>query len=237
MSSNSLTIRELPKALRPYEKCIEYGASSLSNEELLAIIIRTGTNGEGSFILASRILSLRGESSLANLMRLSTEELMNIKGIGKVKAIQIQCICELSKRISMAAVENELDFSNPSKIASYYMESHRHLEVEQLVVIFLDTKCKRICDKVMFSGTVNHSVISPREIFIEALKCGAVNIIMMHNHPSGDATPSREDIISTNRIKQAGKIIGISLLDHIILGDRKYTSLKETGIFSEGSMV
>lgn len=237
MSNSSLTIKEMPKALRPYEKCIEYGAASLSNEELLAIIIRTGTNGESSFMLASRILSLKGEASITNLMHLSTDEMMKIKGVGKVKAIQIQCICELSKRISMAAAENELDFSNPATIANYYMESHRHLEVEQLVVIFLDTKCKKICHKVMFSGTVNRFVISPREIFIEALKCGAVNIIVMHNHPSGDSTPSRDDIISTKRLKEAGKLIGISLLDHIILGDRKYTSLKEIGIFNEGSMV
>lgn len=231
MNQKQMTIKDMPKDTRPYEKCIKYGASALSNEELLAIIIRTGTNGEGSFLLASRILAMKGDDrSLVNLMHLSINELMQIKGIGKVKAIQIQCICELSKRIAMTGAEKELDFSRPVTIANYYMERFRHQEVEQLVVIYLDTKCRKIDDRVLFSGTVNRSLISPREIFIEALKYNAVNIILLHNHPSGDATPSGEDIRSTKRLREAGQLIGISLIDHIIIGDRKYTSLKETGI-------
>lgn len=232
MKNKNLTIKEMPESMRPYEKCFKYGTSVLSNEELLAIIIRTGTNGESSFALASRILSMKNsDSSLISLMHLSVEELMQIKGIGKVKAIQIKCICELSNRISMTAAENDLDFSKPITIANYYMESYRHLEVEQIVVIYLDTKCKKISDRVMFTGTVNCSMISPREIFIEAFRCNAVHIVILHNHPSGDAAPSKDDILSTKRLKEAGKIVGISLIDHIIIGDRKYTSLKEIGIF------
>lgn len=232
MSKNNLTIKDMPEDTRPYEKCFKYGTSALSNEELLAIIIRTGTCGESSFVLASRILSIKnGDSSLVSLMHLSVEELMKIKGIGKVKAIQIKCICELSKRIAMTTAENQLDFSKPETIANYYMESCRHLEVEQLIVIYLDTKCRKICDRVLFSGTVNRSLISSREIFIEALRVNAVNIVILHNHPSGDATPSKDDIISTKRLAEAGKIIGITLVDHIVIGDRRYTSLKETGVF------
>lgn len=229
--NNYMKIKDMPEGLRPYEKCIKYGTSALSNEELLAIIIRTGTNGENSFMLASRVLSLKSSNGcITSLMHLSLNELMQIKGIGKVKAIQIKCICELSKRIAMTAASNEIDFSKPATIANYYMESFRHQEVEQLVAIYLDTKCKKIGDKILFSGTVNRSLISPREIFIEALKHNAVNIIILHNHPSGDATPSSDDIKSTKRIMDAGRLIGISLIDHIIIGDRKYTSLKETGI-------
>lgn len=229
--NNNMKIKDMPEGLRPYEKCIKYGTTALSNEELLAIIIRTGTNGENSFMLASRVLEMKNQDrSLTNLMHLSLNELMQIKGIGKVKAIQIQCICELSKRMAMTKAGKELDFSKPATIANYYMESFRHEEIEQLVVIYLDTKCRKITDKVLFSGTVNRSLISPREIFIEALKNNAVNIIVLHNHPSGDATPSRDDIKSTKRLIEAGRLIGISLIDHIIIGDRKYTSLKETGI-------
>lgn len=231
MSQKNITIKEMPKNLRPYEKCLTYGTASLTDEELLAVIIRTGTQGESSFILASRILNLKGNSKgLAGLMHLSLEELTRLKGVGNVKAIQILCICELSKRISMCRSQNRLDFSSPASIADYYMEQCRHFEVEKLIVVYLDTKCHKIHDEIMFQGTVNRSVVSPREIFINALKYNAVNIVILHNHPSGDATPSKDDIYSTKRLIEAGNLVGISLIDHIIIGDRKYISLKEVGI-------
>lgn len=226
----NLLIKDLPKETRPYEKCLKYGTESLSNEELLAIIIRTGAKGEGSFVLASRVLnSCNQKKGLIGMMHLSTEELMSIKGIGKVKAVQIKCICELSKRISMANYEKQLNFREPASIANYYMERFRHLEAENTVVVFLDTKCNRIDDKVLFTGTVNKAMISAREIFIAALRCNAVNIVLIHNHPSGDVEPSKEDIISTKKIQDAGRLIGIALLDHIIIGDRRYTSLRQAG--------
>jgi len=224
------TIREIPKENRPYEKCLRIGAQALTDEELLAIVIRTGTNGESSYTLANKILSFKGDRNLTNLFHMSINELCQIKGVGKVKAVQIQCICELSRRISMTQASKLLDFNKPVTVATYYMESMRHSEVEQMIVVFLDNKSRKITDKIMFSGTVNKSLASPREIFIEALKCNAVNIILLHNHPSGDATPSRDDMIATQRIKEAGNLIGINLLDHIVLGDKRYTSFKETGI-------
>ena len=144
--------------------------------------------------------------------------------------MQIMCIGELAKRISAINAQNGLKFDSPASIAEYYMEKMRHLEQENLLVMFVDTKCRLIKDKIISKGSVNQAFISPREIFVEGLRCNAVGIILMHNHPSGDCTPSREDISSTLKIMSAGKMIGISLLDHIIIGDRKYSSFKELKI-------
>ena len=141
--------------------------------------------------------------------------------------MQILCIAELSKRLASAKVEDKISFHSPVSIADYYMEQLRHLEQENLVVMFLDTKCHLIKDMTITKGTVNQSLISSREIFVEALRCDAVNIILIHNHPSGDCTPSRDDMASTLAISKAGKIIGINVLDHIIIGDRSYSSLRE----------
>ncbi|MCR5834966.1 MAG: DNA repair protein RadC [Lachnospiraceae bacterium] len=223
-------IKDVPSQLRPYEKCIRYGESFLSNEELLAIIIKTGTTGESSTELAKKILGLNNnDGDLLGLMHLSLSELMSVKGVGKVKAIQIKCVAELSKRISMSNAREQLDFSKPETIANYYMEQMRHLEVEQLFVLFLDTKCHLISEKVMFKGTVNSSLMSPREIFIEAFRLNAVNIILMHNHPSGDTTPSKKDVTGTIQLIKAGTMVGINVLDHIIIGDRSFISLKQNG--------
>lgn len=225
------TIKEMNKEYRPYEKCLEYGPGALNDYELLAVIIRTGTKGESSVKLAERILtSKKSSNGLLDIMEMSVEELKGIKGIGKVKAIQIKCIAELSRRIAKYNARIGIDFSNSEKIANYYMEDLRHLEREQLILVMMNTKMKLICDCVITSGTVNSSLISTRDIYREALKNGAVYIVLIHNHPSGDPTPSREDIISTKNIKDAGDLIGISILDHIIIGDNKYTSMRIQGI-------
>ena len=152
---------------------------------------------------------------------------MNIKGIGKAKAVQIRCICELSKRIAKKNSRIKLDFSSSQSVAQYYMDDLRSLSKEQLLLVMLDSKCCLIRDAVVSIGTVNSSLVSPREIFIEALKYRAVFIIMLHNHPSGDPSPSTNDLMVTERIKKTGDIIGIHLLDHIIIGDNLYVSLKE----------
>lgn len=225
------TIKDMKKEYRPYEKCLAYGPEVLSEQELLAVIIRTGSRGESSIRLAEKILSLSERSKgILGLMHLSVEELMSVKGIGTVKAIQIKCIVELSRRISKTNVQSRLNLSDPASIAEYYMEDLRHKEREQLILVMMNTKNRLIRDTVMTTGTVNASLVSTREIFMEALKCGAVYIVLVHNHPSGDPTPSREDIINTKQIKDAGNIIGITLLDHIIIGDNKYISLRQRGI-------
>ena len=219
---------DLPEDERPYEKCFKYGPSVLSDAELLAVIIRTGAKGEQSLELARKILQL---SKLCNgilgINHCSIEELMNIKGIGKVKAIQVKCVAELAKRFRQATVSDKLVFDQPKLIAEYYMEELRHEEQEKLLLLMLNTKSMLIKEKVLSIGTVNASIISPREVFIEALKCNAVNIILLHNHPSGDSTPSSEDIRLTERIRQCGLITGIKLLDHIVIGDNNYTSFLE----------
>ena len=218
--------------LRPYEKCLEFGASALDDAELLAVILRSGVRGMNATELASTILELGAgcagdDGVLAGLLNLSIPQLLEIKGVGKVKAIQIQCICELSKRISKQQRCSRLDFDSPETIAHYYMQDLRCLEKEHLILVLLDGKCRMIRDCVLSVGTINASLVNPREIFVEALRYSAVHVILLHNHPSGDSTPSRNDLEVTKRIQKAGEIIGINLIDHIIIGDNKYTSLKE----------
>lgn len=216
---------------RPYEKCLEFGASALSDAQLLAVILRTGTNGQDATQLAHEIFKMCGESGkdegLIGLLGLTVPELTKIRGIGRVKAIQIQCICELAKRMARQTAGKKLDFSNPESIADYYMQDLRFLQKECLIIAMLDSKCRLIRDCTMSVGTVNASLVSPRDIFGEALKFNAVSIVMLHNHPSGDASPSSNDLAVTKRVFQAGEIMGIKLIDHIIIGDNKYTSLRE----------
>lgn len=228
---SSKTIKETSEEYRPYEKCFKYGAEVLTDQELLAVILRTGSLGQSSVLLADKVLSYsNNKEGLLILQHLSVEELMQIRGIGKVKAIQLKCIAELSRRISKTSAGNKLDFSSPASIAEYYMEDLRHEEKEQLILVMMNTKHRLIRDKIMTTGTVSCSLVSTREIFIEALRNGAVYIVLIHNHPSGDPSPSREDIINTKRIKEAGSLIGIELIDHIIIGDFRYTSMRERGI-------
>ena len=225
-----IKIKDMHPEERPYEKCEKYGAEALTEVELLAAIIKTGVRGASSTDLAREIISMTGEKKIAGIARLSLEELMTIKGIGKVKAIQIMCIAELSRRIAKSRADIRLRFDNPETIADYYMEDLRHKDREYLVLIMLDSKCRLISEKTMTVGTVNASLISAREIYIEAVKKQAVNIVLLHNHPSGDSTPSTQDIYSTKKVIEAGRILGISLIDHIIIGDNNYVSLKERGI-------
>lgn len=231
--SQTNTIKEIPQWERPYEKCERKGSASLSDEELLAVLLRTGTRGENALALARRILYHTGETGILGIHQFNIERLMAIKGIGKVKAIQLSCISELAKRLSKASYEEALCFREPSTIARYYMEDMRHEKQELMKLLMLNTKAKLIGETDISKGTVNASLITPRELFIEALQKNAVTIIMMHNHPSGDPTPSREDILITRRIYDAGRLIGIELADHIIIGDNCYISFREEGMLLE----
>ncbi len=227
---NNSQIKFLPEEERPYEKCFNYGAGYLTDSELLAVILKNGSKGENSVDLARHVLELSKNDGLLGICKIPISELMTIKGIGKVKAIQLKCIAELSRRISKTNAKNELVFNSPGPIVDYYMEDLRHKEVEEFIMLALNNKSVLLDEYVISKGTVNASFASPREIFIQALRVKAVNIIIMHNHPSGDPTPSRNDIIATNNIKMAGELIGIRLIDHIIIGDNDYVSFKEKGL-------
>lgn len=225
------TIKSLPPEQRPYEKCIRFGAQGLTDSELLACIIRTGSASLTSIELAEQVLNHNADcKGILNILHLNTSQLMSIKGIGEVKSIQIQCIGELSKRISRARIYDNLSFTDPRSISDYYMEDLRHLDRENLLILLLNTKNVLIKELIISQGTVNSSLVSPREIFIQAMKYSAVNIILVHNHPSGNSEPSREDLMITQRVKEAGDLIGISLIDHLIIGDNNYVSFKERGI-------
>ncbi len=224
------TIKEIPETERPYEKCERKGAQSLSDEELLAVLLRTGTRGENVLELARRILYHTGKTGILGIHQFSMERLMQIRGVGKVKAVQISCISELAKRLSKATYQEALCFADPETIARYYMEDMRHEKQELMKLLMLNTKAKLIGETNISKGTVNASLVTPRELFIEALQKNAVSIVIMHNHPSGDPTPSREDMLTTKRILDAGALIGIDLLDHIIIGNNRYVSFREEGM-------
>lgn len=223
-------MKDLPEAQRPYEKCLRNGPGVLNDSELLAVILRSGTKGKNSLALANQILKFMEESSfpgLTGLLHISAEDLMNIHGIGKVKAVQLKCIGELSKRIARTAARTQLTFCNPTSIAAYYMEQLRHEEQELMLVMMLDTRNHFLGEQILTKGTVNATLITPREVFLEALRRHAACLILIHNHPSGDPSPSSNDCDVTRRIFQAGEILGIHLIDHIIIGDHRYYSFCE----------
>lgn len=230
MNNKHCTVKELPLSERPYEKCEQSGPGALSDAELLAVIIRTGSRNERAVDVASSVLIYSNTyPGLIGLNHVTMKELRSIRGIGRVKAIQLLCITELTKRMAKATNEGGLKFITPETVANYYMQDMRHLTQEKILLIMLDSKSKILKDMIISSGTVSSSLLSPREIFLNALKYEAVNIIILHNHPSGDPTPSNEDIHATKRMKEAGNLIGIKLMDHIIIGDNKYISLGEQG--------
>ncbi len=223
------TMKDIPEDERPYEKVLHSGAAILSDAELLAVILRTGAKGTTALELARMILNTSDDrTDLLNIHHLTYEQLQSLKGIGRVKAIQILCISELCKRLAKAGAKEGLVFQNPETIARYYMEDMRHGNQEQIKLLMLDTKSNLIHQTDISKGTVNASLISPRELFIEALKREAVSIILLHNHPSGDPTPSESDILLTKRVKDTGDLVGIELLDHIIIGNNCYISFLES---------
>ncbi len=228
-------MKAIPEEERPYEKCLSRGAECLSNAELLAVILRTGVRGESALELSRKILACgEGGKGLLGIYHMSISDLQKIRGVGRVKAVQIKCIAELSRRIAKTQALSRLSFRDPESIAEYCMEEMRHQEQEILRVLMLNSKGALICDEIISKGTVRASLISPREIYISALRHLAVSIILVHNHPSGIPDPSREDILLTRRVLEAGRLIGIELLDHIIIGDRQAVSMREQGILQEG---
>ncbi len=220
---------------QPYERFMEYGAGSLTNAELLAIILRTGTSGTTAVELGRQILELNNSdsTSLISLHNLTMSDLLSVHGIGEVKAIKILCLAEITRRMVIEKKKKLPTFTNPSDIAACYMEELRHKKKEVVLLLMLDTKLSLIGEKILTEGTVNSSILSPRDVFTEAMHERAVSIILLHNHPSGDPTPSAEDVHITRQISIVGTLMDIKLLDHIIIGDLCYTSLKEAGYLSD----
>ncbi|MCM8710364.1 DNA repair protein RadC [Clostridium sp. SYSU_GA19001] len=223
-----LRIMDLPESERPREKLLKYGAESLSNGELIAIILRTGSCNENILNLSNRIL--RETGGLNGLLTSCSEDFLNLKGIGAAKASQLLALAEISKRFKSFRSGEQYKITQPKDAAELIMESMRHLKQEHLKVIMLNTKNIVISVKDVSVGSLNSSIVHPREVFCEAIKKSSASIIITHNHPSGDPLPSSEDIALTNRIKECGKLLGIELLDHIIIGNGVYVSLKEKGI-------
>lgn len=224
-----MTIKELPDYERPYEKCLAKGAAALSDAELISVIIRSGSPGEKSIDLANRILNA-GPDGLLNLFYLEIQELTKLKGIGPVKAVQLKCTAELAKRLSMASRHEKVLLDRPSTIAAYYMERMRHEPKEILLLTMYNARNMLLADEVISVGTSNASLISPGEVFKMALQYHAEYIVLLHNHPSGNPEPSSEDILVTTRIKECGKLLGVLLMDHIIIGDNRYFSFREQDI-------
>lgn len=226
-----MTIKKLPETERPYEKAQMYGLESLSNSELLAIIIKTGTKEKTSVELAKEVLSIEkdNKSNIQFLQDVSIEELTKIKGIGKIKAIQIKAVCELNKRMERPIDKVEIKIKSAENVANLLMNEMRYEKREKVKMLILNTKniVLKILD-ISYGGT-NFAIIEPKDILIEPIKMGAPKIILVHNHPSGDPTPSKEDIEVTKRIYNASALLGIELLDHIVIGNQKYVSIFSTG--------
>lgn len=227
----SIRMKELPLCERPYEKLEMYGANTLSNAELLAIIIKTGTKEDTAVNLAQRILKLNENTKtqgLQFLQEISIEEFTKVKGIGRVKAIQLQAVAEIAKRMTTPTNIFKYKIKNPEDVAKLLMEEMRYEKREIAKVILLNTKNNVLkVSNISFGGT-NLAIIEPKEVLSEAIKMQAPKIILIHNHPSGDPTPSEQDFIFTDKMYEACEIIGIELLDHIIIGNGCYES-----IFSE----
>lgn len=227
-------MKEMYRDERPYEKCEQFGAENLTDAELLAVLLRTGTHGENSLELAQKLLHPDfAEGGILNIHKWTRDRLLRVKGIGPVKAVQILCLSELAKRLAKTSASAGLNFSSPDSIAQYYMEDMRHLNIEVLKLLLLNTRSRLIGETNISTGTVDTALVSPRELFIEALQRGAVSIILLHNHPSGDPTPSRADVRITRKLHEAGSIIGIELLDHIIIGNHCFISMREKGFLRQ----
>lgn len=228
MDNTNYTIKSIPVDDRPQEKLLKYGANNLSNSELIAVILRTGSKEENVVKLAQRILN-EGDKGLRNIAEGTIEKFKSFRGISDVKAAQLMAVAEISKRISTLKIE-KIKISSPSDAAVVMMEEMRYYKKEYFKIILLDTKnnIKKVSE--ISVGSLNSSIVHPREVFSEAVVNSASSIILVHNHPSGESEPSHEDINLTNRLDECGKILGIKVLDHIIIGDGVFYSFKEEGL-------
>ncbi len=221
-------IRDMAVDERPRERLIQVGAQAVSTAELLAIILRTGSGGENVLRLAERLLSQFQD--LPGLARASVAELMNVKGVGPAKAVEIKAALEVGRRLLASAPQERSRVASPADAANLLMSEMMFLEQEHLRLILLDTRNRVLNTPTIYIGSLNTSVVRIGELFRAAIKENAAAFIVAHNHPSGDPSPSPEDVNVTRQIVQAGKLLDIELLDHIIIGHQRFVSLKERGL-------
>ncbi len=223
-----MKIKSLPQSERPVEKSMNQGIGKLSNPELLAILLGTGTREKSAIGLAEDIIAAdrRGISYLADS---SVEQLMSINGIGQFKAARVMAAVELGKRISTAPRQKRVHVKSTEQIANLFLEDMRYENREVFKALLLNPRSEIICIETISVGELTSTLVHPREAFSQAVKRSAAGVVFVHNHPSGDPTPSREDIDTTTRLEACGKLLGINVIDHIIIGDGQYSSLKSLG--------
>ncbi len=219
----------------PFEKFAAFGSESLTDSELLAILLRTGTKGVSARELGERVLAqtARYGNGLLGLYHISVKDLQKVEGIGEVKAVQLKAIAEFAKRMARAKAKSGLSFHDPYSVADYYMEQFRHESVEYILLLLFDSGYHLIGEEILSKGTVNASLLSPREVFMHAFRNGAAGIMLLHNHPGGNPVPSENDLRVTERIGQMGALADIPLIDHIILGDNNYFSFRESKLLTD----
>jgi DNA repair protein RadC len=220
----------MPVEERPRERLIHFGAEALSNQELLAILLRTGTARESALSLAGRILSSVG--GLKDLAQATIQQLSTVNGVGPAKAVEIRAAVELGKRICTLTDDARPTIRSPADASQLLMSELRFQAKEHFRALLLDAKNQVIRILPISVGSLTESIVHPRELFREAIRYSSAALIVAHNHPSGDPTPSPEDIATTRRLIEVGRIVGIELLDHVILGDGRFVSLKERGFIS-----
>ncbi len=226
----AIMVRDLPVDERPREKLVHYGAACLSNAELLAILLRTGTREESVLRIAENVLACYKELGLTAMVHVSAAELSAVHGVGPTKAATILAAVELGRRLSQKAAEKIEVVHGPEDAAHFAMPHFRHEQREHFAVMLLNTKNHILAMPDVSVGSLTASVVHPREVFRAAVRYAAAAMILLHNHPSGDPAPSREDIAVTERLVKAGKLMDIPVLDHIILGDNNFLSMKEKGL-------
>ena len=220
-----MKIKSLPKQERPVEKCLSQGVESLSNSELLALIINSGTRDKSAFDLAEEVLA-KDVRGICFLRDASPEELMSVSGIGRTKAARLAAAAELGKRISLKPLEPDMHIKDDQDVAALLMEDMRHQKREIFKAVLLNSKGGVISVETVSVGQLNSTMVHPREVFSAAVRRSAAAVVFAHNHPSGDPTPSREDYATTERLVECGRLLGITVADHLIIGDGRYMSLR-----------
>jgi len=227
-----MSIKHLPEEERPIEKALHRGIETLSNGELLALILKTGNSNQSAMGLAENIMKVL-DGGLSGLLNATPQELMGMKGIGKSKACALSAVGELAKRIYLKPIREKYLVDCAQDVAGFFMEELRYEKKEHFRILMLNAKGAVIGAEGISIGGLTSTAVHPREVFSPAIRKNASTIVLVHNHPSGDPTPSSEDVALTKRIQGAGKLIGIKVLDHVIIGDGRYVSLLGEGYIED----